>query len=143
MLTGQTVGLDPAKNNNNNNNNNYGDECGENTKNGSLTVQLKPGRTTVNHHPRGREKSKINLVKSIRKKSTLELTAVFNSEIKSISTQTMQRELKGSSLTSCVVSRKTLLTEESREKTLQCAPEHQDWTLEGRTTVVWFWWVQI
>lgn len=33
MLKGQTVGLDPAKNNN------YGDECGENTKNGSFTVR--------------------------------------------------------------------------------------------------------
>lgn len=101
---------------------------------------LKPGRTEVNHHPRGREKSNINLVKLSHKKSTL---ATFKSEIKSISTWTMQRELKGSSLTCCVVSRKTLLTEDSREKTLQFAREHKDWTLEGRRTVVWFWWVQI
>lgn len=33
MLKGQTVGLDPAKNNN------YGDEYGENTKNGSITLR--------------------------------------------------------------------------------------------------------
>lgn len=44
---------------------------------------LKPGRTEVNHHPRGREKSNINLVKLSHKKSTL---ATFKSEIKSIST---------------------------------------------------------
>ena len=65
---------------------------------------LKPGVTVVNHHPRGREESKTNLVKSNHKKSQVCLKI------------TMQREHEGSSLNSCVVSRKPRLSDASQEK---------------------------
>ena len=50
---------------------------------------IKPGRIVVNHHLPGR-----NVVG----------TAMFNHEIKSISTSTMQRAVKGLGLNSCVAS---------------------------------------
>lgn len=43
-----------------------------------------------------------DLVKSNRKISTVELMTMFNSAGKSISTLTMQREIKGLGLNSCV-----------------------------------------
>ena len=70
------------------------------------------------------------LVKSNCRKTTVELRAMFNSESKSISTRTMQRELKGLGLNSCVALRKPLISEANRKKRLQFASEHKDWTLE-------------
>ena len=67
---------------------------------------------------------------------------MFNSESKSISTRTMQRELKGLGLNSCVALRKPLISEANQQKRLQFAREHKDWTgamEEGHVV----WWVQI
>lgn len=61
------------------------------------------------------QRSLTRLVKSNRKK-TIELTALFNGESKSISTHTMRRELKGLGLYSCVASGKPLISEANREK---------------------------
>ncbi len=77
------------------------------------------------------------LVKSNCKKTTVELTAMFDSESKSISTRTMQRELKGLGLNSCVALRKPLISEANRKKRLQFAREHKDWTLEQWKKVMW------
>ncbi len=52
----------------------------------------------------------------IIKKQTVEPTAMFNSERKSISTCTMRRELKGLGLNSCVALRRPLISEANREK---------------------------
>lgn len=62
-----------------------------------------------------------NVVKSNhRKKSvshkTVELTAMCNSESKSISTRTMQSELNGLGLNSCVALRKSLISEANQEE---------------------------
>lgn len=56
------------------------------------------------------------LVKSNHKKATVEPTAMFNSESKSISTCTKRRELKGLGLNSCVALRRPLISEANREK---------------------------
>uniref|UniRef100_A0A4W4FZR4 Lysine--tRNA ligase n=1 Tax=Electrophorus electricus TaxID=8005 RepID=A0A4W4FZR4_ELEEL len=52
--------------------------------------------------------------KSDRRKTTVELGDMFNSESKSISTSTMRRELKGLRLNSCVALRKPLVGEANR-----------------------------
>lgn len=56
------------------------------------------------------------LVRSNRRKTTVELRAMFNSESKSISTRTMRRELKGLGLNSCVALRKPLISEANWKK---------------------------
>ncbi len=56
------------------------------------------------------------LVKSNRKKTTVELMDMFNRESKSISTRTMRRELKGLGLNSCIALRKPLIGEANRWK---------------------------
>ena len=54
-------------------------------------------------------------LKSSGRKTTVELGAMFNSESKSISTRTMQRELKGFGLNSCVALRKPLISEANQK----------------------------
>jgi len=49
----------------------------------------------------------------------------------------MQRELKRLGLNSCVALRKPLINEANRNKRLQFAREHKDWTLERLKVVVW------
>jgi len=78
------------------------------------------------------------LVKSNRRKTTVELRAMFNSESKSISTRAVRRELKGLGLNSCVALRKPLISEANRKKRLQFAREHKDWTLEQWKKVMWW-----
>jgi len=70
------------------------------------------------------------LVKSNRRKTTVELRAMFDSESKSISKRTMRKELKGLGLNSFVALRKPLISEANGKKRLKFAREHKDWTLE-------------
>lgn len=77
------------------------------------------------------------VVRSNRRKTTVELRAMFNSESKSISTRTMRRELKGLGLNSCVALRKPLISDSNQKKRLQFAREHKDWTLEQWKKVMW------
>ena len=56
-----------------------------------------------------------------RKKSSVELTAMFNSESNSISTCTLWTELKGLGLTCCVALRKPLISEANWIKRLHFA----------------------
>ncbi|MEQ2213567.1 hypothetical protein XENOCAPTIV_017087 [Xenoophorus captivus] len=56
-----------------------------------------------------------HLVKSNRRKTTVELQAMFNRKSKSISPHTMRRELKGLGLNSCVALRKPLISEDNRK----------------------------
>ena len=63
-----------------------------------------------------RKKSLRGLVKSNGRKTTVELRAVFNSDSKSVSTCTMQRELNGLGLNSCVALRKPLIGEANLKK---------------------------
>ena len=66
-------------------------------------------------------------MKSSPNKSTIELTAVFNSESKSILKGTMCREHRGFGLNSCVALRKPLISEANWKKRLQFAREHKYW----------------
>ena len=105
-------------------------ETAETTKVGLRTVQpiIKIGRIVGNHCLRGRNvvRKKIlidcdrqplqRLVKSNRRKTTVELRAMFNSESKSISTWTMWMEHKGLGLNSCVALRKALISEANWKK---------------------------
>uniref|UniRef100_A0A8C9RQZ3 Transposase Tc1-like domain-containing protein n=1 Tax=Scleropages formosus TaxID=113540 RepID=A0A8C9RQZ3_SCLFO len=78
------------------------------------------------------------LVKSNRKKRTVELTVMFNSESKSISTHTMQRELKGVGLSSCVALRKPLISEANRgKKGFNFLRSIKNWTLEQWKKAMW------
>lgn len=76
-------------------------------------------------------------MRSNRRKTTVELRAMFNSESKSIYTCTVQRELKGLGLNSCVALRKPLISEANWKKRLQFARELKDWTLEQWKKVMW------
>ena len=62
------------------------------------------------------QRSLKGLVKSNRRKTTVELRAMFDSESKSISTLRMQRELKGLGLNTCVALRNPLITEANQKK---------------------------
>ncbi|KAF7659613.1 hypothetical protein LDENG_00295490 [Lucifuga dentata] len=62
---------------------------------------------------------------------------MFNSESKSISTRTMQRELKGLGLNNCVALRKPLISQANQKKSFQFAREHKDWTLEQWKKLMW------
>ena len=77
------------------------------------------------------------VVRSNQRKTTVELRAMFNTESKSISTRTMQRELKGLGLNSCVVIRKPPISQADWKKRLQFAREHKDWTVEQWKKVMW------
>ena len=66
-----------------------------------------------------------------KEKSTEELTAMFDSDSKSISTHTMQREFKGLGLNNHVAVRKPLISEANWKK------RHKDWTLEQWKKVMW------
>lgn len=84
---------------------------------------LKPGRIVVNHQS-GKMWSENNLewpcslkrLKSNHRKSTVELTAMFNSEGKSILHTLCNENLKRLAMNSCVASRKPLVSEANREK---------------------------
>ncbi len=78
------------------------------------------------------------LVKSNRKNTTL-VTAMFNSEGKSISTCTMWRDLKGLGLNRCVALRKPLISEANRKKRLGHKRLDSGAMEEGHVV----WWVQI
>ena len=93
------------------------------------TGLLKPGKIVVNHHLRGRcgRKKKSWIIKIrdhwnvlcnqiIKKKSPVELKALFNNESKSISTHTMWSELKALGLNSCADWRKQLISETNQKK---------------------------
>ncbi|MEQ2220888.1 hypothetical protein ILYODFUR_010208 [Ilyodon furcidens] len=56
------------------------------------------------------------LVKSNRRKTTVELRALFNSESTRISTRTLRREPMGLGLNSCVALRKPLISEANWKK---------------------------
>ncbi|GBN12809.1 hypothetical protein AVEN_253845-1 [Araneus ventricosus] len=71
------------------------------------------------------------LVKKNRKKlKTLELTAMFNTGHKGLSTRTMRRELKGMGLNNCRLTRKTLVSTINNRKRLQFSKQYKDWTAE-------------
>lgn len=55
-------------------------------------------------------------LKSNRRKTTVELGVMFNSESESISTHTMRKELKGLRLNSCVALGKSLISGVNRGK---------------------------
>lgn len=55
-------------------------------------------------------------MKSHHRNSTVELSAMFNSETKCISTRTMWRDLKELELNSCLALRKLLMSDANRGK---------------------------
>ena len=99
-------------------------EITETTETGLRTVQciMKPGRIVVNHHLWWRNLTDFDLrslksfMKSNINNSTVELTAMLNSESKSVSTWTMLRELKGLGLKSCVALTKPIISEANQGK---------------------------
>ena len=64
-------------------------------------------------------------------KSTVELTTVFNSGSKNISTQTMWRELKGLGLNNSAALRKPPNSDADLKQRLQFVMEEKDWTHDG------------
>lgn len=77
------------------------------------------------------------LVKKNRKKSTLQITTMFNAGVKTVSARTMRRELKGLGLNSCTATRKPLVSQMNRRKRLQFAKAHKNWTVEDWKRVMW------
>ena len=77
------------------------------------------------------------LVKKNRRKSTVELTALYNQGGKTISQRTMRRELQTAGLRSCVAKRKPHVSAINRRKRLQFAKQHATWTVQDWGKVMW------
>ncbi|XP_054720704.1 uncharacterized protein LOC129230330 [Uloborus diversus] len=87
-------------------------------------------------HERDRRSLK-RLVKKNRKKSTIQLTALFNEGSKTISQRTIPQEVLKSGVRICVAIRKPFVSAINRRKRLQFANDHKNWTVNYWGKVMW------
>lgn len=103
---------------------------------GSLADRHRPGPSRVTSRA---DDERIKLIsKRNRRLTAPEIAAEFNrGRDKAVSVSTVRRRLRAANLHGRIASKKPLLRRGNRQKRLQWAKEHRNWTMEEWKNVVW------